>query len=116
MTHTELEVIDDVQFNELKELLEDDFVELVQNFLVDSKGRLVEIQEAYANNDNLSGYDAVHTLKGACANLGANALANVCYKLQMECRDKRISSSSALIKNVELELEKLTTEVKQRLG
>lgn len=116
MSPNELETINDSQFNELKELLEDDFVELIQNFVVDSRERLKTLQEAYTNNDNLTAYDAVHALKGACANLGATALADVCFKLQIECRERRVNSSQALIKNVEMELENVAAEINKRLA
>lgn len=112
----DLKVINEQQYDELKDLLEDDFEELIRNFLDDSQTRLSEIKQAYDQKENLSGYDAVHTLKGACANLGADALVSACYRMQMECRENRISESLPLIILIESELQKLTTEILSRLG
>lgn len=116
MSNTGLETIDDVQFEEMRELLDEDFTDLVKAFILDSKARVQEIQKAYAEDDNATGYDAVHALKGASANLGAPLLADLCYKLQMQCRGRNINDSRALIESIENELKAVVDQINKRLA
>jgi HPt (histidine-containing phosphotransfer) domain-containing protein len=78
--------IDAEQLAELKEVLEDEFGVLISTYLTDAKFRLQLIQ----NGINCQDYEAVrlaaHSLKGASANLGALILAQLCEKLEHDCK------------------------------
>lgn len=110
-----IERIDFEQFNALRDLLEDDLNDLVQLFFEDSKLRMDEIYLALETRDNRLGYEAVHAIKGASANLGANLLSDLCYKLQMQCKEKQILNSEALIHNIDKERQLLIEELKKEL-
>lgn len=78
--------IDNEQLAELKEVLEDEFGILISTYLADAKLRLQLIEQGLQNQD----YDAVrlaaHSLKGASANLGALLLAQICERLEHDCK------------------------------
>jgi histidine phosphotransfer protein HptB len=95
--------INQAQLQELRELLDDEFDTLIESYIADSKIRLKAVQHAFDHNDNAAGYEAIHSLKGASANIGATRLADMCLKLQMECKANRISSNELLIQMVQEE-------------
>jgi histidine phosphotransfer protein HptB len=68
--------------NTLKEIMEDDFVLLVETFIQDSGNRLHILQGLIGTSD----YDAVrraaHSFKGSCSNIGALRLASLCSAVE----------------------------------
>lgn len=110
------DVIDIQQFDELKDLLEEDFIDLVKTYMKDSLMRLQELQEAYETDDNAKGFDAAHTLKGASANLGARYLTELCYQMQEACRNQKITLKKDLLDAIERELTLVHQEVNLRIA
>lgn len=108
--------LDEAQYTELRDILEEDFDELIRSFFSDSAARILEIKQAYNSNDNRAGYEAVHALKGASVNLGANYLADLCYKLQNQCANNYILGSQALIELIEKERLELVAELESRMS
>ncbi|WP_131668891.1 Hpt domain-containing protein [Psychrobacter pygoscelis] len=114
--NTDRSLIDSEQFEEMRDLLDDEFDDLVQAYILDSQARLTTLRSALLNNDNATGYDAAHTLKGASANLGATQLAQLCHQLQEACREQQISAQAALLDSIENTLYLVQQEINQRLG
>ena len=109
-------IIDTEQFEEMRDLLEDEFVDLVQAYLADSKIRIETMRHALTLGDNAKGFDAAHTLKGASANIGALRLTDLCYELQEACRHQKIAKQAELINRIEAELRAVQQEINLRLG
>ncbi|MGM8885338.1 Hpt domain-containing protein [Psychrobacter sp. 1U2] len=109
-------IIDDAQFEEMRDLLEEDFVDLVQTFIDDSKQRIILMQAAQANNDNANGFEFAHALKGASATLGATQLTELSEHLEVACRQQQISSQTDLIMRLSAALLDVEQEINQRLG
>lgn len=103
------------QFDELKDLLEDDFVDLITNYIADSEKRIAEMQTAFDNNDNRLGFESAHGLKGASSNLGATALTEMCYQLQEICRGGQIHKHQQLIDEIKAECHAVNDEIKAQL-
>ncbi len=99
--------INQAQFQELRELLDEEFDSLIMAYLNDSRIRMQTVLTAYEQNDNSKGYEAIHSLKGASANLGATTLAEHCLKLQMECKAGRLRNSDVLIQTIQEELNRV---------
>lgn len=110
------EVIDNEQFAEMRDLLDEDFNDLVQTYISDSYQRLELIKTAQANADNANGFEAAHALKGASANIGATQLLKLSSQLQEACREQQISTQAALIEQLSLALQRTDQEINQRLG
>lgn len=109
-------VIDSEQFEDMRELLDEDFNDLVQTYITDSHLRVQTMRGALNNNDNAKGFDAAHSLKGASANLGATQLIDLCHQLQEACRQQQIGSHAALIDRIDHALQLVQQEINQRLG
>lgn len=104
------------QFEELRDLLEEDFNDLIQTYINDSEIRLTELDNAYHNNDNRLGFEAAHSLKGASSNLGATTLSELCYQLQEVCRNNQIQEHRELVDEVIAECRAVNTHTKQLLA
>lgn len=78
--------IDNEQLAELKEVLEDEFSVLIDTYLTDAKFRLQLIENGINSQDYEAVRLAAHSLKGASANLGALVLAELCEKLEHDCK------------------------------
>lgn len=110
------EIINDEQFDDMRDLLEEDFVDLIQMYLNDSQHRITDLRSAQQKDDNANGYEIAHALKGASANLGATQLMHLSGQLQEACRERLISDNAELIEAVAAALQRVEQEINQRLG
>ncbi|MDP4545993.1 Hpt domain-containing protein [Psychrobacter faecalis] len=115
-TQNDDEIINDEQFDDMRELLEEDFVDLIQVFFTDSHERIVKLRRAQQEKDNANGYELAHALKGASANLGATQLTRLSNQLQEACRERLIGDQAGLVEDVAVALQRVEQEIKQRLG
>ena len=115
-TQADDEIINDEQFDDMRELLEEDFVDLIQAFFTDSHERIVKLRRAQQEEDNANGYELAHALKGASANLGATQLTRLSSQLQEACRERLIGDQAGLVEDVAVALQRVEQEIKQRLG
>lgn len=102
-------LINQAQLQELRELLDDEFEQLIESYIADSMTRIKAVKSAFEQRDNTRGYEAVHSLKGASANIGASRLAEMCLKLQTECKANRISQNELLIQMIEEEQQAVSS-------
>ena len=110
------EIINTEQFEDMRDLLEEDFVDLIQVYFTDSQQRIADLRNAQQKGDNANGYEVAHALKGASVNLGATQLTRLSGQLQEACRERLISDQAELIEAVALALQRVEQEIKQRLG
>ena len=110
------EIINDEQFDDMRDLLEEDFVDLIQVYFTDSRQRITDLRSAQQKDDNANGYEIAHALKGASANLGATQLMHLSGQLQEACRERLIGEQAQLIEAVAVALQQVEQEIKQRLG
>ena len=110
------EILNHEQFEEMRELLEEDFADLIQTYIVDSKQRIVLLRSAQQANDNANGFEIAHALKGASANLGATQLVLLSDQLQEACRANQIGSQAEVVEQTSLALQDVEQEINQRLG
>ena len=115
-TQTDDEIINNEQFNDMLDLLEEDFVDLIQVYFTDSQQRITDLRDAQQKDDNANGYEIAHALKGASANLGATQLMHLSGQLQEACREHLISEQAQLIEAVAAALQRVEQEIKLRLG
>ena len=110
------EIINHEQFEDMRDLLEEDFADLIQVYIADSYQRLTKLRAAQQKNDNANGFEVAHALKGACANLGTTQLMNLSSQLQERCRERRIGEQAALIEDIAVALQRAEQAINQRLG
>lgn len=89
------------QLAELKEVLEDEFLVLINTYLQDATLRQQMISNAVKSEDYEAARLAAHSLKGASANLGASMLANICEQLEHDCRAGRFQDCRVLSQKIQ---------------
>ena len=110
------EVVNTEQFEDMRDLLEEDFADLVQVYFTDAQQRIIKLRQAQQEEDNANGYELAHALKGASANLGTTQLMNLSSQLQELCREQRINESVQLIETIAIALDSAEQDINQRLG
>ena len=88
------EIIDLDVLNELKEIMEDDFDELIEIFIVDGQKQLDDLASALDASTVLDIRRIAHTLKGSSANLGANALSEECKVLEHNAAEDNLNGAN----------------------
>ncbi len=74
--------LDPRAIGELRELMGEDFDSLIDAFLADSTVQIDALETAARRADSDQVRRQAHGLKGACINLGANDLAEVCGRIE----------------------------------
>ena len=110
------EIVNTEQFEDMRDLLEEDFADLVQVYFTDAQQRIIKLRQAQQEADNANGYELAHALKGASANLGTTQLMNLSSQLQELCREQRISEHAQLIEDIVIALDNAEQDINQRLG
>lgn len=110
------EIINDEQFEDMRDLLEEDFVDLINVYFTDCHERIAKLRTAQQENDNTNGFELAHALKGASANLGTTQLMTLSSQLQELCREQRISEQAQLIESIATALQHAEQAVNQRVG
>lgn len=88
---------------ELRELMEDDFVVLLQTYLDDSQVRMGSLEQAVLSHDPFQIRQSAHSLKGSSANMGAYKLASLCQLLEQLGRQSDLTGAFALLEQIKLE-------------
>ena len=115
-TQTNEEIINHEQFEDMRDLLEEDFVDLIQVYFKDSQQRIDTLRVAQQADDNANGFETAHALKGASANLGTTQLVRLSSQLQEHCRGRRISEHADLVEEIAVALQCAEQEINIRLG
>lgn len=77
MSHLDYTVLES-----LKEVMEDDFVLLLETFVQDSNERIAKLQSLVNTDDKEAIRRAAHSFKGSCSNVGATQLTSLCCDLE----------------------------------
>ncbi|MGP4713096.1 MULTISPECIES: Hpt domain-containing protein [unclassified Psychrobacter] len=109
------EIIDHEQFEDMRDLLEEDFADLVQVYFTDCRVRIDALRTALQADDNANGFEVAHALKGASANLGTTQLVTLSSQLQEACRARRISEQAERIEALSVALNRAELEINKRL-
>lgn len=110
-----VDILDEKQFAEIKDLFEEEFEPLMRTYMQDSQNCVFELQSAFANTDNATGFESAHALKGASANVGATRLNKLCYQMQEACRDNTINQQADLLAQIQQAVDDVNHEISQRL-
>ena len=110
------EIINHEQFEDMRDLLEEDFGDLIQVYINDSYQRVALLRVAQQEDDNANGFESAHALKGASATLGTTQLVRLCRQLQERCRERLIGEQAELIEGIVIALQNAEQEINKRLG
>lgn len=115
-TEIDAEIINTEQFEDMRDLLEEDFVDLIQVYFNDGHHRITKLRQAQQEEDNANGFELAHALKGASLNLGATQVSYLSSQLQELCRERLISKQAQLIEDIAVALQYAEQDINQRLG
>ncbi len=101
------------QIAELKELMEDDFQDLVHTYIEDCEEKLVLLLSAIDNSSCTEVAEVSHSLKGSSANVCAQDLSNVFKKLENKGRDEDLSDVLELFKDAEHEFKNVKKQLNE---
>ncbi|WP_449434251.1 Hpt domain-containing protein [Pseudomonas putida] len=85
---------------ELREVMEDGYLQLLETFLEDSERRLSQLHEAKSAAE--LGL-AAHSFKGSSANMGAVELARLCQLLEDRVRQRPLYGIEDLVNRIDQE-------------
>lgn len=94
-------LIDKTIFNTLKELMEDDFQDLIESYKEDAQKLLQDLKASSVEADLNVMVRAAHTLKSSSNNIGATTLADVALDIETLGKDGNFKQASALIPPLE---------------
>ncbi|MFJ4383686.1 Hpt domain-containing protein [Pseudomonas sp. NPDC089407] len=92
--------IDQKVISDLREVMEDGYLQLVQTFLDDSERRLGQLHAAKSAEELGA---AAHSFKGSSSNMGALILASLCHQLEERARDRPLYGIEDLISRIDQE-------------
>lgn len=97
------EKIDTAMLTQLKELLGERFVELVDRFVEDGSKRMGLLRDAVPIREYEVIHAEAHGLKGSSRNIGANPLGDMCASLESKGKNEDDSDLETLFAAVEQE-------------
>ena len=91
--------------------MEDILPQIIETFLDSSAETIQKAKQALAAQDASELFQCVHSLKGSAANLGANALVDLCGRLEGHCRSGSLEPAPALVAAIHQELAKVREDL-----
>jgi len=85
--------------------------DVIRRFIEDTPGRIAALKEALENGDAPLARRHAHTLKGASATLGAPALREAAYRVEVEADSGDIGKAAALLRHVTEQFEALKKRI-----
>lgn len=95
-----LEHLDMESLNTLKEVMGDEFPQLVDTFITDSDVRIVNIRESVDAGDPEAFRRAAHSLKGSASNMGALRLTEHCRRLESLGFNGKTEGSELIVEDI----------------
>lgn len=107
--------LDEQQFNELRDLMADDFITLIDAYLRDSSERLQLLAQACAAQDLASAKRQAHSLKGSSSNVGAATLSEHCQRLEQLARSGDVAAVQVELTALQQEFANVHRELRTHL-
>ena len=85
--------------------------EVLTTLLDDTSQQIVLLNQAIRSQDTQKTVRLAHYCKGACANVGANAAAEVLRRLEQQAAHRSFEDCAVSLNNLTRELERLRVEV-----
>ena len=114
------EILDLNALASLRELQEDGEPDIVQElvgiFINDAQNRMDDLRVAQENGDAAALTAAAHAFKSSCSNIGAKAMAKICYDLEARGREGKMQDLSPMVANLQDEFERAKKALEDETG
>ncbi len=97
--------IDDEILLGLREIMEDDFGELLEVFLRESATQHLQLQQMWRSGERQSIGRLAHSLKGSCANIGATNCAGIASEVEKHAQHEMWNEMPSLLTALEREIQ-----------
>ena len=101
---------------ELREIMAQDFDELIEAYLSDSKTRIDDVRAAALAEDAYQLRELVHSLKGSCSNIGAVTMAEWCQKAETMAKEGELDGVCDVIDEIQRQFDAVQSALIQELG
>lgn len=91
------QILDMQQVTELRDVLEDEFGEVIESYLRDAERKVASVWAAADARDTEQLREVAHSLKGSCRNVGARQLADACQRLESLAYDEQMDEVPAAL-------------------
>jgi HPt (histidine-containing phosphotransfer) domain-containing protein len=92
-----LPLLDDEIIAELREVMEDEFTDLIRSFLNELPVQMENLQTAIVEGAAPDLYRIAHKFKSSCGSLGAVQLAELIRRLEQAGRENALDGTAALL-------------------
>lgn len=116
MDGVSMKALDLELLEELREFMDADVNILISEFEVDTRERLIQVEQAIENRDAETLRQTAHSLKGGAATLGAVSLSQQFRGLELRGRDASFSGIEQDFGNTQRSFEEAMTSLHQWLG
>lgn len=99
------------QIQELKELMEDAFSDLISTYLTDSDQKNVLLKEAVLGENLVKIAEISHSLKGSSANICALPLSLIYKEIEDHARSEEMANIASLFENSQAEYQQVKAEL-----
>ena len=93
--------------DELKMLMEEDFPLLLETYIQDSDLRIESLESAISSGNSTEVRELAHSFKGSSANLGAQPIADICFKLEAMGREGNLDEADSVYSELKEEYVKV---------
>lgn len=90
-------------FEMLKDVMEDEFDELLTVYVKDSDQRLPILQQALCDGDATQLRELAHSFKGSSSNISAAPLAELCRQVEQSARDEQLNGLDTVLSQIDTE-------------
>lgn len=90
--------------------------EILNDFLTEADERFIKLKEYKDNNDMKNYAIMVHSIKGECAYLGINGLANMAYAHQLKSQENDLEFINLNFNSLMNELTRIVNVIKTYFG
>jgi len=97
------EHVDMTSLAELKEIMEDDFVMLIETYLGDADARMASIRDAVVGGDAEKFRQSTHSFKGSCSNIGAKILTEILADAEAMGNNNEMAKAQKMVVEIEQE-------------
>lgn len=101
---------------ELKEVMEDEFPNLIHTYLEDSVVRLDSLKDAVGKLDTEMVRKEAHSFKGSSGNIGAPLLADLCRRLEDMGKGGDVNDAKPLLDEIVVEYQEVKTIMETMLS
>jgi len=101
---------------ELRDVMDQDFEELIEAYLSDTRTRIDDVRAAVIAKDSYQLRELAHSLKGSCINIGAVSLAQWCQKAENMAKEGELEGVSDVVDEIQRQFAEVRSALIQELG